>query len=411
MNRLRFWAPLGAACLAVLWSGTAPLRAGESATATTDANAYFNSLVARAEMFQAYSLRDDAQLNTYAQAPMRRKWVTYDATMDAAKVVVPSFDPDIRFTLVDPIDPGATTIHVSGMIDANLSGYMTTGRALKIGDGEVVTVQRISGVTITGGMVPIKRGASPVAHAAGETLVGGVNSLINQVQLPLGTQDGHKYLFTWDALYTASMIASRTGIGNYKTFRFEPAWLQVDTRFDGTYGNWTKTSGFNATTDIGVAAMRSGNAMGGVADWSLTTGYQAGPGVTTPQLAPQITPFILNPNVWVRYWVQIEQRAKDYDVMTMWIADAERGPVKLFDRVLLSLPQTGVSPNNISKFLIEFNTSTNTLKPGRGDFIAYVRNFVALRDVADPTPLLIGPAGGTVPKSGPPAPTNLRIVK
>ncbi len=365
---------------------------------TGDANTYFAYLSSLPETFKAYSLRDATQLTTYAQAPARRKWVTYDATMDAAKVVIPSFNPDERYTLADPVDATATTLHFltpSGMAEATfnslLSGAMTTGRSLRIADSETVVVQRVSGVSITGGLVPVKRSATPALHAAGEAILGSVNSLINQVQLPIGTVDGHTYLFTWDALYTPSMIAGATGLGNYKTFRFEPAWLQVDTRFDGTFGNWSKTPGFNASTDIGVAAMRSGNNMGGVDDWSLTTGYQAGPGITTPQLAPQITPFILKPNVWVRYWVQIEQRANDYEYMTFWVADVNRDPVKLFDRVRLSLPKSGVSPNNITKFLVEFNTSTNTLRAGRADFVAYTRNFVALQDVADPTPLLVRP--------------------
>lgn len=359
---------------------------------------YFDLLRARPDARWVYSLRTDAQLSTLAQAPTRRKWVTYDAAMDAAKVVIPAFNPDERYVLADPLDATTTTLHLAtpfGVTQANfdavLAGAMTTGRSLKIGDTETVTVQRVSGVSITGGLVPVVRGASPVAHAAGEVLFGSVNSLINGVFLPLGTQDGHAYLFTWDALYTDSMISSRTGIGNYKTFRFEPAWLQVDTRFDGTYGNWTATPGFNKSTDIGVAAMRSSNAMGGVDDWSLTTGNQAGPGITTPQLAPQIAPFILKPNVMVRYWVQIEQRANDYDLMTFWVADQTREAVKLFDRMRLSLPKTGTSPNTISKFLIEFNTSESKVLAGRGDFVAYVRNFVALQDAGDPTPLLVKP--------------------
>ncbi len=362
---------------------------------------YFNQLVANPAMWKSYSLRDQTQLNTYAQAVGGVKWVNYDATMDAAKVVVPEYNPASVFTLADPIDSVATTIHLrtpstmtQAQFDAVLAGGMTTGKSLKTQTGEVFKVLRVSGVTITGGLVPVTRGqngTTATSHSAGETMVSSVNSLINQVQLPLGTQDGNTYLFTWDLKYTSSMISNNTGISNYKTFRFEPAWLQVDTRFDGKYGNFTLDPAFVGSTDVGVAGMRSGNNMGGVADWSLTTGYQAGPGVTTPQLAPQLTSFILKPNVWIRHWVQIQQRASDYEIMNAWIADETRDPVQLFSNVLLSLSGGGTSPNTIPKFLVEFNTSTDTIKPGRGDLVAYVRNFVALRNPSNVSSLLVKP--------------------
>jgi hypothetical protein len=364
-------------------------------------NGYFVALLERADVFKAYSLRSQTQIDLYKANKSARSWVTYDAEVDAAKVVIPAFDPDTVMALVDPIDASATTVRLTlpaypaTQQDALLGGLMTTGRALQIGT-EVVTVQRTSGVSITGGLVGVLRaqhGTTASAHVAGERALGSVNSLrlVDTVQLPLGTADGHTYLMTWDALYTESLIANRTGLDNYKTFRLEPAWLQVDTRFSGQSGSFSATAGFDKTQHVGVVGMRSANGMGGVADWSLTTGNQAGPGITTPNLAPQIASFILKPNVWVRYWILIEQRANDYDYMTFWAADATRDAVKLFDRVPLSLPKTGSVVNSISKFLVEFNTSESKVLPGRGDFVAYVRNVIALRDPQDVPALLVRP--------------------
>lgn len=369
------------------------------------AHPYFSKLTQRPELFKAYALRTDTQLVQLAQSATLRKWVTYDAGMDAAKVVIPDYDPDIRFVLADPLDTLATTLHLAvptgstqTKLDSLLNGYMTTGRSLRINGAEVVTVQRVSGVSITGGFVPVKR-AVPVAHAAGEVLSGSVTSLINQVRLPLGTEDGHSYLFTWDSWQTSSLFYKNTAIAYFKTWQFSNAnnlWLEVASRYDGTYGNWTKVPGWNTTTDVTSVGLRSYNNPGGGEDWTLTNGNLSGPGVTaTGSLAPQVAPFVVKPDRWVRYWVQIEQRANDYDYVSMWAADFETGPVLLVNRVPLSLPANG---NSIQTFWLEYNTSFNGMPAGRGPLTFYARNFVALRDVADINPLLEKPAAQPTPQ-------------
>jgi hypothetical protein len=65
--------------------------------------------------------------------------------------------------------------------------------------------------------------------------------------------------------------------------------------------------------------------------------------------------------------------------------------VRIFDRVPVSVRPRGTSKGAIDKLMIEFNTSTNALKVGRGDLVAYMRNVAVLQD-ADAAPLLVKPA-------------------
>jgi hypothetical protein len=434
MNRLRLWVPLVLLFVGLLWSAPVSLRAGADVLASTsDPHAYFNALAVRADLFKAYSLRDQAQLDELKASRTRRAWVTYDPAadtdaqrQDAAKVVVPDFDAFSQ--LARALTAGETTMQLTAS-NSLMTGALSNSRAVKI-DQEIMIVSRQSGVPITDSTVTIQRGQHgtiAAAHTAGANVLLSVNSLINIPKLPLRTVDGHTYLFTWDAYWTESFLFGRTGISNYKTWQFtnnDSLWLQVDTRFTGMSGGSTnagatgasiKTPSFNQTTDIGVAGARGYNVLGGPADWLLSNGNQSGPGVSYDStLTPQVGTFVIYPRTWTRYWVQIEQRANDYDLMSMWVADETRDPVKLFDRLPLSVRPTGTRPNTIDYFWLEYNTSDNALKPGRGSMVAYMRNFVALQDAASPTALLVRPFAGTPlppPTAGPAAPTNLRIVK
>ena len=57
------------------------------------------------------------------------------------------------------------------------------------------------------------------------------NTVPNNVELPLGTSDGHTYLFTWDAYWTDSYLNS--GLTNHKTFNFISGgvWLEPGARY------------------------------------------------------------------------------------------------------------------------------------------------------------------------------------
>jgi hypothetical protein len=415
MRNLLRWTPVVLAlCTAVVIGRPVGIRA----EAAADPHAYFKALIARADAWKSYSFRDPAQLEQYKLARNITSWVTYDPTrdlhqrrQDAAKIVVPDFDTAVFATLAQPLTAAATSIVLADST-APLTTSMTHKRAIKI-DDEIVVVVRASGEPIVNNTINVLRGQNGTTvgtHAAGQPVFRSHSSLPNQVRVPLGTSDGHTYLFTWDGFFTESFLYSRTGIGNYKTFTFSSVkgekWLEINTRFDGE----TLTVPYDATTDIGAAGARTYNKIGGGPDWLATDGNHTGPNVlSTSMLRPQVGELNLKPNTWVRYWVLVDQRANDYDRVSMWVADETRDPVRIFDNIQLSVrPNSGFS---VDEFWLEFGSSANELEPGRGPMTAYARNFVALRDVSNPTSLMVRPDPAAPIPTVPSAPRNLRIVR
>jgi hypothetical protein len=378
---------------------------GPVSAATADPHAYFNSLLARSDYWKSYALRDDAELLSYRASKVKRAWVTYDAVLDAAKVLIPVFNPDAGTSITTALDRTATTLTF-----ANSVAGLNNLRALKIDDEIMV----ISGNKVSqGSSISVLRGqhgTTAAPHAASSPVYFSTNSLMNIVKLPLGTEDGHSYVFTWDTLWTPSWMGLNY---NLKTFQFtnnDSLWLQVDTRMNGVTGNNRHTDSFDAARDVAAVGGRYLPVCCGPAIWDPANSGQAGPNVTVvSQIEPQTGAFVVAPNRWTRYWVQINQRPNDYDQMSMWVADETHAAVKVFDQLQLSVRPGGTRPNSIDAFWLEFNTSANALPEGRGELTAYMRNFVALRDVADVRTLLQQPnTSGIV---GPMPPTNLRIVR
>jgi hypothetical protein len=369
--------------------------------AATDAHEYFNTLVKDPDHWKSYSLRSHAQMVEHRHSGGRPMYVTYDPAndtyprrQDAAKVTVPEFDPEVFGQLAQPLAAGDTRVVLTAT-NAQMTARLANRRSLRIG-GEVVTIVRGPGEGITDQSVRVTRGqhgTSPQAHALGTSAYVSSNILINQLRLPIGTQDGSSYLFTWDAWYGPEFDFDNTGIGNYKTFLFGAPlyFFQVDTNFMDAPGS-----------DIGLIGAR-GNRSGRT--WSEAYGPNV---VSETPVAPQSGSFNIRPGTWTRYWVHIEQNASGYDPLTMWIADEDRDAVKVFDRLQFNVPGT------IERFTLEFNTSANELLP-RGTLVAYVRNFVALRNPNDPTRILQRPGAGTplppIDDDRPGAPRNLRIVR
>ena len=408
-------------------------------TGAEDPQAYFNALVARGDHWKSFSLRpkvgepisspyyekqlDYPKNGGYANSNSAALMVTYDPAhdadlhrQDAAKVVIPAF-ANIT-TLFAPVDGVQTTIQLT---EAS-SSLLSNARALKV-DGEIMTVVRISGVSLDGNNVNVVRaqyGTKAAAHSTGATVATSQNSLANQLRLPLGTSDGRTYLFTWDGYWTSSYLG--IGMTNHKAFQFtsggDGLWLEPQTRFDGGGGLGT-CAGWNPATHVAGIEMRSYNAnLNGDPNWSLTSGNDLGPGTTSREpIGPKNGSFCMAANQWTRFWVRIEQRANDYDYMDMWVADETRAPVQIYRRIPISVYPTGTPANSILKFWLEFNTSTTEFKRGdQRDLVAYVRNFAALvNPPADVSPLLLRPNGGVPPpfvgSRTPAAPTNLRIIK
>jgi hypothetical protein len=310
------------------------------------------------------------------------------------------------------MDESTTRLVVGNGAGINLVSLMAKNAALKV-DNEKMIITAYTDATKT---VTVTRGAygsRAAAHAAGTPLWRSNNSLPNQVRLPLGTSDGHTYLFTWDGFWTDSYI--KTGMSAHKTFQFtsggDAIWLEARTRFDGGTRAYETAGLFDLNDDVSAVDLRSYNYPGGDANWSLTDGDHLGPGVTREQpLEPRTASrtFVIKPNRWTRFWLRINQRSNDYDLIDFWVADEQVGPVKLYERLAVSV-RTNRDPNRIAKFWLEYNASDD--KFVRGDerpLVAYFRNFVALQDPQSVESLLVRP--NDVTSRVPGAPRNVRIV-
>jgi hypothetical protein len=373
---------LGLGMLAV---GEYPHGFATAVRAAGDAHAYFNALVTNAAHYKSYSLRDQAQLERYKACNSCPVSVTYGPNtdtftkpQDAAKVTVAAWN--LGSALVSSIDSDDTSITLT----SKTSSYIA-GAAIKV-DNEVMRIQAISTLTFT-----VERGAfgtSRANHSAGTRISINNHSLDNQVWLPMGTSDGHSYITTWDAWYPKELQKQYSGLSTWKTYQFRrqmsngPAiWFEIRTLFSE-----------GGSTDIGGVDVRG---YGGL-----------GPNVTNDQpLSPQAGKFMIKPETWVRYWMMMEQRAGAYDVMHVWVADENRDPVKIIDRLQM---EVGTS---IPSFQLEFNTSTGRMTVLHDDLVTYVRNVVMLQDYGDPSNLLIRPVAGATPAARPGAPTNVRIVR
>jgi hypothetical protein len=332
-------------------AGEASCAASQSARGPArDSHAYFDALIARPECILAYSLRDPAQLKQFTHSRRKPQAVFYDPAadtdprrQDAAKLVVPS--------------------------------------------GKV--------------------------------------SLPNQVRLPMNTADGTTTLVTWDAWFGAEFAHEHTRIATYKTFQFaspkERIWFEVRTRFKqddekpaagkpaaGTRRERKAAAGKNAAAakpDAAVktppaqaakpeaaAAAAGGGGRGrhiGMVDARAYGGGGAtpmGPNVTKAvPLAPQAGNFAVRAETWTRYWVSIEQRADDWDLVSLWVADEGHDPVLVIDRLQLSVKR------GVEEFWLEYNTSSKGRAEGLGSRVGYARNVVILRNVKDLPNLLKRP--------------------
>ena len=400
---------LAIAALASNWGAPG----GSLSAAGEDVHAYFDSLTRRADRWKSYSLRDPAQLADKSRGGYGEgtgtalSGVTYNPAMDddrhrqdAAKVVIAAWLADTP--LVQPVSASATTLY----LDAYKPSY-PKGRVIRV-DNEAMTVTS----WLNESSITVQRGTYSTAaasHAAGAIVSRSNNSLRPQVRLPLGTEDNHSYFFTWDSYWTDSYVGA--GKFNHKAFQFSSGSQDGDSIFfepDASY-NATGSSCWRSG-DVANFLVRSYNKMGGTADWMLTNGDALGPSATAQQpLGPRAN-FCFAPNQWVRFFVNLKQRTNDYDYVDMWMADERRDPIQVLFNVPISVRPSGRNPNSIQKFWLEFNTSSDDyFRADNRPLVAYVRNFVALRDVSDPRSLLIRPVPGAQAVDGPSAPRNVRI--
>jgi hypothetical protein len=392
---------LVAAAVSAVW-----MLAPGALVAAGDPHAFFDALATRPDVFKAYSLRPreghsitspyyEKQLlqrdrGGYAHCNVCDLWITYAPSedrdpeaQDAAKVVIPAFywrRPDLP-VLGAAVSASATTLPITA------NGFSSAWRpphVIKIDDEIMGIVSGTTTTSVTRGLF----GTTPAPHAAGTQVWINTNTVPNAVRVPVNSTDGHTYLFVWDAYWTNSYMNS--GLWNHKTFNLLSSgiWLEPGSRYDSRLAEFDPS--------VHVAELR-------------VRGYgEVGPGVTNTQpLEPRVN-FMIKRSVWTRYWVQIEQRAGDYDYMDMWIADETRDAVRTYTRLPLI-----VQGGSIDEFYLEWNTSTDEhVRGDTRDFVSYVRNVVVLRDAGDPTKFLQRPLGGQAPAGVRlSAPRNVRIVR
>jgi len=246
------------------------------------------------------------------------------------------------------------------------------------GDGPLETFDETTGV------LHVQRGTYgtvAAAHTSGTEAAVATNTVPNPIRVPLGTEDGHTYLLTWDGLWTDSYLDS--GLTNHKTFNLlsDGIWFEPNTAFSGG----DHESCFDPTIHFAALQARGYNAVGGPEDWSASTGDQFGPGVTENQpISPRASDFCARPGEWIRFWVRVQQRADDYDVLDFWVATETVDVTPLLTAVPISVRATSSSPGSIDTFYLEYNTSTDLYTRGsQRDLVAYVRNLAVLVDPPD----------------------------
>ena len=349
---------------------------------------YFNALTARADHWKSYSLRDKAQIAKNRQG--KRVDVDYlfpndpdPRQQDAAKVVIPDF-PWVGWLLAKPMSerPDDDTL-------MSIDGLKTgPGTHYKIDNEVLLFREKIAtgGVRVWRG----QHGTAVAAHAAGAKIGGGVNSILSQVYLPMGAEDGHSYLTTWDAWYGKETKSPRSGLSGWKNYQFGPAarGLEVRTRFN--YGSEYPAL---AADEVGVVDMRAYLALG--------------PGIANEPIRPMLASFPIKAETWTRYWVLMELIPGDWNRLSLWMADPTRGPVQILNRTPFEEDSA-----RFDRFILEFCTSKDAVAPNRGPLVSYVRNVVMLRDVAKPATLLLRPTAGGAPAPAPASPNppkNLAI--
>jgi hypothetical protein len=379
--------------------------------AADDPNAYFNALVARADHWTSNSLRSQSLIDSVSSVKPN-SWVTYDATQDAAKATIPPFmDVGLRIASV-----GSDRVTFNRALTTAEKNLFIQYRGLRI-DNEVVTVMRWytfgeqfpddSSVLVARGQF----GTAAAPHATGATALISQNNLLSYLNVPLGTEDGRRYLFTWDVRYDSSYLGTDihpSAVG-HKEFQFTSGnrsgvWLETRIRPDGIDG--MGKVGLDRSQFVALIDSRY-------------YGNEWGSAVRMPDpLQPQSARFYVRANKWTRFWWLVDQRANDYDLVTLWVADEDTNPVKIFNA--LPINTQGTTPS-IRSWWLEQNTSYDLYRGATRDLVSYVRNFIALRDPGDVSPLLVRPLAGLpgsapvdsppTTSTGPAPPTNVRIVQ
>ncbi|MGE0593020.1 MAG: hypothetical protein AB7G23_07530 [Vicinamibacterales bacterium] len=191
-------------------------------------------------------------------------------------------------------------------------------------------------------------------------------SIARQVRLPINASVGSA-LITWDAWWGPEFQSDLGGMRNHKTFQIaspldtSQRWLEVRSRYSEAVG------GICLVDARPYAVLGPATRLG-----------------SDDRLEPMRGEFTVAPATWTRYWVLVEFDAGTWDRVSLWIADENRAPVQLLDRVEMR------SAGGVTNLWLEFNSSQ---RRSGGPLVAYVRNVVVLGNVTNPSNLFRRPVG------------------
>ena len=363
---------------------------------------------------------------------------THPEKQDALKFVIPAFIE--KGTLNNSVDAETNVIVIH---DTGRSSVWDNQKTIKI-DNEWMVINTRAPVlcpeqmaakelkaraynraadTVTLTVCRAQWGTTAASHAAGAISYHGNNNLASQIRYPLAesatdTSDGYTYLFTWDFLLTSDFMGYRDleRWKNYKAFQFtseslSDQWWELNTRIDlsgvAVRRNSSACDNLNPSVPADYARLTakfvsalSAHAYNGklaslpTVPWSQLSdkdkirwlGTDGAELLTADEpVRPQDGSFCQLPSAWTRWWVVIQARSNDWDIVNLWVADETRGPVRVFNNLYGSLVHTGPRPNQLLSWWIEFNTSTQdhalgtAAQGGDRNRTGYVRNFAALR--------------------------------
>jgi hypothetical protein len=111
---------------------------------------------------------------------------------------------------------------------------------------------------------------------------------------------------------------------------------------------------------------------------SLPSPRFLGPGTTREQrevLYPRLAEFFIQPDTWTRAWIFVQDIDRPVCYISVWIADQERDPIQLYDRLAMLPPEGG-----FGKFRLEYDTS-GEMAENPDEMHSWDRNVVVLRNV------------------------------
>ena len=226
-----------------------------------------------------------------------------------------------------------------------------------------------------------------------------------QLRFPMTPKhDSGTLLLTWDVFYTREMFTNRGGVTNYKMFQLlmngSSQWTNVVTLSRGS-----DALGYvGSSNDSPRTAMETGYIHPAMFRREPLT--NSGPGAVTQH--PDSGQFNVAFGKWTRYWWEIKlnvpytefpeweaeyaaqygamfpnpktQSAGAWNMMSLWIADEDRDPVRQVYRApLWGGGSTTDWINSFNLFRFEMNTSQSQAVR-TGDMIAYFRNVVFLKN-------------------------------